>query len=281
MKKIALLTAFAFLIAVTSFGQRFSKSLKDTPGMVSYTFRNEFAKDMPGTLDKIKAMGITNIEFSNLFGKTAAEIRAELDKRGMRCTSHGVGYDDLMKKLDMVAENAKTLGAKYVRLAWIPHQGKYSLEAAQKTVSEFNQIGKQLKDKGLMFVYHNHGFEFEPYEDGTLFDYIVQKTDPNYVNFEMDILWVYFPGQDPAKLLAKYPNRFKLMHLKDLKKGIQGNMSGGTPPENDVALGTGQINLPAVLKAAQKSSIEYFYIEDESPSAQQQVPQSLAYLKSI
>ncbi|GAB3337658.1 sugar phosphate isomerase/epimerase [Larkinella ripae] len=271
----------AYLIAVTSFGQRFSKTLKDTPGMVSYTMRNEFAKDIPGTLDKIQSMGITNIEFSSLFGKTAAEIRTELDKRGMTCTSHGVGYDDLMKKMDMVVQNAKTLGAKYVRLAWIPHEGKYTLEAAKKTVEDFNQIGKQLKDKGLLFVYHNHGFEFEPYESGTLFDYIVQKTDPAYVSFEMDILWVYFPGQDPAKLLAKYPKRFKLMHLKDLKKGIQGNLSGGTPPENDVALGTGQINLPAVLKAAQKSDIEHFYIEDESPSAQQQVPQSLAYLKKI
>lgn len=281
MKKYVLLTAFAYLIAVTSFGQRFSKSLKDTPGMVSYTMRNEFAKDMPGTLDKIKAMGITNMEFSSLFGKTAAEIRAELDKRGMRCTSHGVSYDDLMKKIETVAQNAKTLGANYVRLAWIPHEGKYTLDAAKKTVSEFNQIGKQLKDQGLEFVYHNHGFEFEPHENGTLFDYIVQNTNPAYVNFEMDILWVYFPGQDPAKLLAKYPKRFKLMHLKDLKKGIEGNMSGGTPPENDVALGSGQINLPAVLKAAQKSDIEHFYIEDESPSAQQQVPQSLAYLKKI
>ncbi|RRB06814.1 sugar phosphate isomerase/epimerase family protein [Larkinella rosea] len=281
MKKYVLLTSIAFLLTATTFGQRFGKTLKDTPGMVSYTMRNEFAKDMPATLDKIKSMGITNIEFSSLFGKTAAEIRAELDKRGMVCTSHGVGYDDLMKKMDMVIENAKTLGAKYVRLAWIPHQGKFTLEAAQKTVSEFNTIGKQLKDKGLMFVYHNHGFEFEPYENGTLFDYIVQKTNPEDVSFEMDVLWVYFPGQDPAKLLEKYPKRFKLMHMKDLKKGVEGNMSGGTPPENDVALGSGQINLTAVLKAAKKSSIEYFYIEDESPSAQQQVPQSLAYLKSI
>jgi sugar phosphate isomerase/epimerase len=203
MKKQFLLTSFVCLLAVTTFGQRFSKTLKDTPGMVSYTMRNEFAKDMPGTLDKIKSMSITNIEFSSLFGKTAAEIRAELDKRGMRCTSHGVGYDDLMKKMDVVVENAKTLGAKYVRLAWIPHEGKYTLEAAQKTVSDFNQIGKTLKDKGFVFVYHNHGFEFEPYENGTLFDYIVQKTDPETVSFEMDVLWTYFPGQDPAKLLEK------------------------------------------------------------------------------
>ncbi len=269
------------MLAFTALGQKFGGTLKEMPGMVSYTMRNEFSKDVPGTLDKIKAMGITNMEFSNLFKQTAADIRKELDARGMRCTSFGVGYPDLEKNMETVIANAKTLGAKYVRVAWIPHEGKFTPEMAKKTVDDFNRFGKQLKDSGLMFVYHNHGFEFEPYENGTLFDYIVQQTNPDYVNFEMDVLWVYFPGQDPAALLKKYPTRFKLMHLKDLKKGIQGNMSGGTPPENDVALGSGQIDLPAVLKAARNSGIEYYYIEDESPSAQQQVPQSIAYLKSI
>ncbi|RYZ50334.1 MAG: sugar phosphate isomerase/epimerase, partial [Sphingobacteriales bacterium] len=177
--------------------------------------------------------------------------------------------------------DAKILGAKFVRVAWIPHTGEIDIAFIQKLAADFNQIGKALKQQDLIFCYHNHGFEFEPYENGTLFDYIVQKTDPEAVSFEMDVLWVYFPGQDPAKLLLKYPKRFKLMHMKDVKKGVQGNKSGGTPPENDVALGTGQINLKEILKAAQKTSIEYFYIEDESPSAQQQVPQSMAYLKTI
>ncbi|WP_128546754.1 sugar phosphate isomerase/epimerase family protein [Larkinella soli] len=281
MKRPFLLTVAAAMLAFTALGQKFGGTLKEMPGMVSYTMRNEFSKDVPGTLDKIKAMGITNMEFSNLFKQTAADIRKELDARGMRCTSFGVGYPDLEKNMETVIANAKTLGAKYVRVAWIPHEGKFTPEMAKKTVDDFNRFGKQLKDSGLMFVYHNHGFEFEPYENGTLFDYIVQQTNPDYVNFEMDVLWVYFPGQDPAALLKKYPTRFKLMHLKDLKKGIQGNMSGGTPPENDVALGSGQIDLPAVLKAARNSGIEYYYIEDESPSAQQQVPQSIAYLKSI
>jgi sugar phosphate isomerase/epimerase len=95
------------------------------------------------------------------------------------------------------------------------------------------------------------------------------------------MLWTFFPGQDPAALISKYPDRFKLMHMKDLKKGIVGNMSGGTPVENDVALGTGQIDIPAVLKAARKAGLKHYYIEDESPSYATQVPQSIAYLKSL
>eukprot|EP01098_Paradermamoeba_levis_P016836 TRINITY_DN9326_c0_g1_i1.p1 TRINITY_DN9326_c0_g1~~TRINITY_DN9326_c0_g1_i1.p1 ORF type:complete len:252 (+),score=-4.56 TRINITY_DN9326_c0_g1_i1:522-1277(+) len=250
--------------------------------MVSYTYRNSFAKNVPATLDTIKALGITDIEFSNLFGKTAADLRKLLDERGMKCSSFGVGYPDLQNKLSEVGNNAKTLGATFVRVAWVPHKGPFTLELAKQTVADFDNFGKQLKDQfGLTFCYHNHGYEFEKYEDGTLFDYIVQHTDPQYVSFELDILWTFFPGADPAALIKKYPKRFKLMHLKDLRKGVVGNLSGGTPVENDVALGTGQINLPVILKAAQKSSIEHYYIEDESPSYATQVPQTIAYLSGL
>ncbi|MFD2934755.1 sugar phosphate isomerase/epimerase family protein [Spirosoma flavum] len=275
------LLAFVILL---SFGvaQAQKKVFPQTPGMVSYTYRNSFAKNVPATLDTIKALEITDIEFSNLFGKTAAELRKLLDERGMKCSSFGVGYPDLQNKLGEVGQNAKTLGAQFVRVAWVPHKGPFTLDLARQTVADFNNFGKQLKDQfGLTFCYHNHGYEFEKYEDGTLFDYIVQHTDPQYVSFELDILWTFFPGADPAALIKKYPKRFKLMHLKDLRKGVVGNLSGGTPVENDVALGTGQLDLPAILKAAQKSSIAHFYIEDESPSYATQVPQTIGYLKNL
>ncbi len=270
------------LVASAGFAQKGNALFPQTPGMVSYTYRNSFQKNMAATLDTIKGLGITDMEFSNLFGKTAAELRTLLDERGMNCSSFGVSYPDALTNTAGVAQNAKTLGAQCVRVAWIPHQGPFTLDMAKKTVAEFNQMGKKLKDDfGLTFCYHNHGYEFEPYEKGTLFDYIVQHTDPRYVSFEMDILWTVFPGQNPVALLNKYGNRFQLMHLKDLRKGIVGNLSGGTPVENDVALGTGQIDLPMVLKAAQKAGVQHYYIEDESSSVATQVPQSIAYLKRL
>lgn len=254
----------------------------EMPGMVSYTYRNSLSKDLPATLDTLQQMGITDMEFSNLFGHTAADIKKELDKRGMHCSSFGVGYKDLMEKTATVAENAKTLGAKFVRVAWVPHTGAFTLEDAKQTIADFNAVGKVLKEEhDLTFAYHNHGYEFEPHGDGTLFDLMIRETNPDYVSFEMDILWTFFPGADPAALLEKYGNRFKLMHMKDLKKGIVGNMSGGTPVENDVALGTGQLDLPAILKAAKKAGVEHFYLEDESPIYYQQVPKSIAYLHSL
>ena len=262
---------------------RFGNLMEQTPGVVSYTFRHSFQKNVAATLDTIKAMGMTNIEFSNLFGKTAMELKSMLDERGMRCTSFGTGYPELVGKTKEVGENAKALGASYVRVAWIPHDKvPFTIEHARQAVADFNAAGKTLKEEfGLTFCYHNHGYEFQPYEGGTYFDYIVANTNPAYVSFEMDILWVAHPGADPVKLLRKYPGRFKLMHVKDLRKGVVGDFSGSTPVENDVALGTGQINIKAVIKAAKGSAIEHYYIEDESPSVSKQVPQSLAYLKTL
>jgi sugar phosphate isomerase/epimerase len=268
-------------ITVSSFAQRFGKTLKDTPGVVSYTYRHSFQKDVPSTLDTIKKLGVTNIEFSNLFGKTATELRKLLDDRGMRCTSFGVSYPDLVNKTAEVAQNAKTLGASFVRVAWIPHDGPFTIETAKKAIADFNTAGKFLKENGLTFCYHNHGYEFQPYADGTFFDYMMANTNPEFVSFELDILWAFHPGADPAALLTKYPKRFKLMHVKDLRKGVVGDFSGSTSVENDVALGTGQIDVAKVIKAAKKSSIVHYYIEDESSSVSTQVPQSLKFLKGL
>jgi sugar phosphate isomerase/epimerase len=129
--------------------------------------------------------------------------------------------------------------------------------------------------------YHTHGYEFQPYENGTLMDYLITKSNPEYVSFEMDILWVQFGGGDPVALLKKYGNRWKLMHLKDLKKGVKKDLTGSTSQENDVALGTGEIDIPGVLREAKKIGIKHYFIEDESSRITTQVPQSIQYLRSL
>ncbi len=272
----------AFCVITNVYAQRNDLLFPQAPGIVSFTYRDSFQKDMPGTLDIVKGNGITDIEFSSLFGKTAAEIRKLMDERGIHCSSFGVSYEDLVNKTDEVANNAKALGASYVRVAGIPHQGTFTLENAQKAVEDFNKYGKLLKEKyGLEFIYHNHGFEFVPYQDGTLYDYLVKNTDPRYVSFELDILWAFFPGQDPAGLLNKYGNRYRALHLKDLKKGVAGHSTGGTSQENDVVLGTGQINIAEVMHAAIKAGVQHYYIEDESSNSLTQVPESIKYLNNL
>jgi len=280
MKKLIL--SLLLLLSQVIFGQQtFSKVLKDTPGVVSFTFRNDFSKDVAGTLDYIKEVGIRNIEFSNLFGKTATEMRALLDARGMVCTSYGVYYDALTNKTEKVIEDAKTLGAEFVRVGMIPHKGEFTVQQADVAIKDFNRVGKILKENGLEFSYHNHGYDFTPHEKGTLYDYLIQNTNPEYVSFELDILWVHQFGQDPLAYLKKYPARFMLMHVKDLKKGVPVGLDVKTSPENDVPLGSGQINVKAILKQARKSAIKYYYLEDENSNSKAQVPLSLGYLKTL
>jgi sugar phosphate isomerase/epimerase len=97
----------------------------------------------------------------------------------------------------------------------------------------------------------------------------------------MDVYWISHPGQDPVKLLQKYPGRFLLMHLKDRKPGTPGNMLGRADVETNVVLGTGDIGIEAIVKAGRKAGVKYYFIEDESSRSMEQVPESLAFLKKI
>jgi len=250
-------------------------------GVQTYTFRRSIGTDPAKVLDTIKMMGFTEIEGAG--GRMhPSEFKKLCDERGISIPSTGAGYDDLVNKIDSVVWRAKLLGAKYVMCAWIPHQNNVlTFENAKKAVEDFNRAGKILKENGLTFCYHAHGYEFQPYEDGTLLDYIFKNTDPNYVSFQMDIFWIQFGGGDPVALLKKYGNRWKLMHVKDMRKGTKKDLTGLTSTENDVALGTGELDLPAILKEAKRIGIKHYFIEDESSSITTQVPQSIAYLKSL
>jgi sugar phosphate isomerase/epimerase len=278
---VAILTML-LLSCASAEKQKNRKPLYTAPlGVQAYTFRRSFPIDVAKTLDTIKMMGFTEIEGGG--GRISPEEFKRLcNERGISIPSTGTGYDELVNKTDSVVYRAKALGAKYVMCAWIPHtNGSFNLDNAKKAVQDFNAAGKILKENGLTFCYHVHGYEFWPHEGGTLLDYIINNTNPEYVSFEMDILWTQFGGGDPVALLRKYGNRWKLMHLKDLRKGVKKDLTGGTSQENDVPLGTGEIDIPNILREAKKIGIAHYFIEDESSHVNQQVPQSIAYLKSL
>ncbi len=278
-----LLTSLLLSLLATQLKPVLAQRLYTFPlGVQAYTYRHTFPKDVAATLDTIKALGFTEMEGGVPQGLTVEAYRKMLDQRGIKMPATGAGYEQIVADPISVVTMAKALGASYVMVAWIPHQkGNFTLDNAKKAVADFNRVGKVLADNGLTFCYHDHGYEFQPYQNGTLLDYIIQQTDPRYVSFEMDILWTQFGGGDPVALLTKYSNRWKLMHLKDLKKGIKGDLTGGTPPENDVVLGDGQLDMPAILRAAKKVGIRHYFIEDESNHEDVQVPKSIAYLRNL
>lgn len=251
-------------------------------GLQLYSLRNQFPKDVPGTMSLVEKMGITDVEAASFYGLTPEEFRKELDAHHLHASGAHFQWDALSNDIDGVIKSAKTLGCEFVTLPWIPHNGDFTIENAHAAAKKFNEWGKKFADAGLRFTYHPHGYEFRPHEGGTLFDVMVKETDPKYANFEIDIFWAYDGGADPAKLMAKYPDRFVQMHLKDMKKGLKTpNYTGHEDTENDVALGAGQLNLRAILDEAVKIGIKHYYIEDESKSSVQQIPQSIQYVRSI
>ncbi|MCP5517526.1 MAG: TIM barrel protein [Verrucomicrobiales bacterium] len=257
------------------------KDFKGPVGLQLYSLRDSFKQDVPGTLDKVQAMGFKYVELAGTYGITPAAFRQELEARGLVPVAGHFSFEQYDKNVDAVIREATALGLQYVGCAWVPHQGDFTEMDAHRTIEVFNRAGRALAAHGLKFYYHNHGYEFQPHGKSTLMDFIIRGTDPEYVAFQMDLLWTKFPGEDPAKWLAKYPGRWVLMHLKDLKKGVEGNLSGGTDVRNDVTLGTGQIDFANVLKAAKASGTKWYFIEDESPSVEIQVPNSLRFLEQL
>lgn len=279
MKKQPIITATAILFALFSIS--FQVHAQEI-GLQLYSLRNQFKTDVPGTLAKIKSWNIKEIEGGGTYGLSMEEYKNLLAANNLEMVSISADYDQLAIDPQPVIDEAKALGAQYVVCFWIPHNGdEFNIDDMKKAVEVFNTAGKKIREAGLSFCYHPHGYEFRPYERGTLFDYMVKNTDANYVNFEMDVFWVKQSGQNPVALLEKYPNRFLMLHLKDMKPGTDENQNGKADEESNVVLGQGKVDIAAVMRAAKKAGVKHYFIEDESSKSEEQIPQSLAYLKHL
>ena len=252
-------------------------------GLQLYSLRDQFPKDGFGpTLDRVKSWGVKYVEVSGVRGVSPEQYRAELRKRGLVPIGSHFAYDRLKKDIEGVTAEAKALGISYVGCAWIGHKRPFDEKQCRQAAEVFNRAGQALARHGLKFYYHNHGYEFLPHGQGTLFDLLAAQTDPKYVSFQLDVLWTVLPGVDPAKLLEKYPGRFVFVHLKDLRKGVPtGDHSAKTALTNDVRLGTGQVDWRAFIRAGEKTGVKYYFIEDESPTAPEQIPESLKFLRGL
>jgi sugar phosphate isomerase/epimerase len=260
----------------------FAGDFAGTAGLQLYSLREAFKTDVPGTLDKVKALGIKEVELASLYDMPAEKLLSMLKERGLTPISEHFQYDRLTKDIAGAVAEAKKLGLKYAACPWIPHEGDFDEAECRKAAADFNTAGAAFAKEGIKFTYHPHGFEFVPFGDGTMFDLLVKETKPEFANFQMDVLWVVHPGQDPVKLLEKYPTRWLTMHLKDLRKGVEtGIKAPPTKLTDDVALGTGMVDWPAVLRTAAKVGVKHYFIEDESPTVEQQLPVTLKYLQSL
>src|SRR5437016_3985215 len=251
-------------------------------GLQLYSLCDQFSKDVPATLDRVRGFGFEYVELAGTYTLTPEKFKEQLDARGLKPVSGHFPFERYRDDVAGIARDAKALGLRYVGCAWIPHNDPFDEKTCREAAAVFNRAGEALAKHGLKFFYHTHGYEFQPRDRGTLFDLLLAETNPKYVHYQMDVFWIVHPGQDPVKLLGKYGNRLELMHVKDMRKGTPtGLITGHSEVTNDVALGAGIMDWPAILKAARKAGVKSYFIEDESPASVEQIPQSLRFLEQV
>lgn len=236
-----------------------SKDVRDNFGLQLYTLRDVLPNNPKYVLTQVASFGYKQVESFEgkqgmFWGMTNTEFKKLMDDLGMKIVS---SHCDINKDFDRKAAEAAEIGMKYLICPYLGPQK--TADAFEKFAETFNQRGETCRKNGIRFGYHNHDYGFTPVDGQLPQDILMQNTDKNLVDFEMDIYWVVTAGQDPIAWIDKYPGRFKLCHIKDRKKGTPLSVRDAS-----VDLGTGSIDFKSILKEAGKKGMEYYIVEQEA-----------------
>jgi len=242
-------------------------------GVQLYSVRAAMQQDVDATLARVAGIGYRTVEFAGYFNRTAVQIRDSLRKAGLSAPSAHVQYSALGDEWSRVLDDAVTVGHRFVVVAWIDEAQRGTLDDWKRIAEQFNRAGERAAKAGITFAYHNHNFEF-PIMDGTSpYDLLLTSTDPKLVSMEMDVYWVTKAGKDPLAYFARWPGRYKLLHLKD---------SSGPPDHQMADVGAGVINWKRLLKHHAQAGVQRCFVErDESPDPFASITASYKYLKKI
>ena len=230
-------------------------------GLQLYSVRNLLPKDFDGTLAQVRSAGYTVVEAAGYFDRSAADFRHAMDAAGLRCISTHHPLNVLETQLDQWLDYGHTIGLEYMVCSSSggmhrdpAAKGPPTLDDWRWIAGEFNRIGEKIKAAGITFGVHNHVPEFAVIDGVLVYDELLRLTDPKFVVFEMDCGWVYASGHNPVDYLSKTPERFPLMHVKDMIPGANGQM-------HSTEMGRGKIDYRPIMRAA--TGLKQYFIEQE------------------
>lgn len=251
-------------------------------GVQLYTLRDLLKKDLAGTIAAVAEAGYQEVEtfdYSNgkHSGLSVQDFDALLKKNNLQTPSGHYylkgflfeGKDDEWKK---AIDDAKALGQRYMVVPYLDANERKNLDGYRKLAKRLNTAGELCRNAGMQVAYHNHDFEFAPMEGSNGMTVLLKETDKSLVQFEMDLYWVTFAGQDPVALIKKYPGRFPLWHVKDLENGSQKRFT---------EVGNGVIDFKKIFDCEKKAGMKHFFVEqDVSAAPLESIKKSIEYLKS-
>ena len=289
------------LSAATLLANRFTWALANHKiekiGLQLYTVRDAMDRDFHGSLAHVATIGYKEVELAGFsqasdgaityFKQSPKDFRAAIDSQGLTAPSTHVNFKSLTpENFAHVLEASKIIGHSYIVCPWIEEEIRKQPDGWKHAADTFNHAGEACKKEGIQFAYHNHWFEFFPGADGKMpYDFLLQETDANLVKMELDLCWIVVGGQDPLKYFAKYPGRFPLVHVKDMKKIPRVDTSGGQNFGDSLdmtSVGSGVIDWKQILGKSEQAGIKHYFVEHDKPQDPfASIEASYKYLKPL
>ena len=297
-------TAAAGTLALAGAGRSASAAAPARLGVQLYTVRDLIGKDPAGTLKAIAGIGYAEVE----------AVRATLDVAAPAARAAGLAvpsihvdapiitgnwtpYREAAKRFPMnlppdgydlarAIEDARTAGARFLVVPYLlPNERQAQAAYYTSLGTTLNRAGEQIRKAGLQLCYHNHGFEFEPFEDGRLpLDVLMSASDPELVKLELDVFWTALTGHDPVAWIEKYSGRVPLVHLKDKSATApQMTQEMKVSPDAFKEVGSGALDFKAILAAARAAGVQHYFVEQDHTAGHpvDSLRKSYSYLRSL
>jgi sugar phosphate isomerase/epimerase len=220
--------------------------------------------ELKASLQQIASIGFQEVEpWHAAYSIPADRLRKDIVDSGLKVSSGHFEYTDLTADLSGQLAYAKALGLKWVVCPMLPKSQWTSADGFHTAARQFNEWAKRVNDMGMRFAFHNHDYEFRKFDGTTGYDILLQETDPNLVFYEMDCYWITQAGYDPLQMLNRLGRRVRMLHIKDRKPGFPSSNDMSDSSAHFTEVGTGGINWPTLLAAAEKLQIEHYFIEQD------------------
>ncbi len=266
----------------------------DSIGLQLWSVRNQIEKDPAGTLKALAEMGYQQVELMDT--RQIEKLKPIADDLGLKVNSSFMLWTTLTGNWDLVPhekdqtfsfekilEDAQKAGLSHLVFGYLMKGERDTLDHWKQRCDELNEAGRKAKEAGIQLCYHNHSFEFGPIEGEVPFEILINRLDPKAVQFELDVFWASMGGYDPVQLTDRISDRIGLLHLKDKLADIPVIFDEGQVPETAFKeLGNGVVDLPAIIKIAEKAKIKHCFVEqDHSPDPMLSVGESMVYMEKL